>query len=274
MAPLHADRHEISPAAFAQLEGLPEHRRVLEAVLSYFRPTATGAWVAGSVARGGMDEESDLDVGICFASASERQAVWETRLEWEIAPWFHRFDADHVKPFFVIYLFSPKVKADIPLYLLDDLPGPEGAPYVLAWDDTGRLHDWAANTAVAGAAVVDWSTAIHEDERFWAWLVYSLQHIRRGELYSIASEFASLRDIVEQWQARLEGRPRFSIRRAEQLGDTSELGELFPRPERASLKNALVKLIAIHDRQRSQLDLCWRTSDAAREQIRRWVDEL
>src|SRR4051794_19310969 len=261
------------PAVFARVDGLPEHHRVLAAILQYFRPSAAGAWVSGSVARGGMDEESDIDVGICFASEAERRAAWETRFDWEIAPWFHRFDADHVKPFFVIYLFSPKVKADIPLYTLDDLPGPEGGPYVLAWDHTGRLREWASG-AVPAEEPVDWSTAVHEEERFWAWLVYSLQHIRRGELYSIASEFAALRDIVEQWQARLEGRSRFSIRRAEQLGDTSELGDLFPRPERESLKNALQKLIAIHDRQRSQLDLPWRTSDAAREQIRRWLDEL
>jgi len=246
---------------------------VLEAILAHFRPSAAGAWVSGSVARGGMDEESDVDVGVCFASAAERLAVWEKRLDWEIAPWFHRFDADHVKPFFVIYLFSPKVKADIPLYTFDDLPGPEGGPYVLAWDDTGRLHTWA-NAASSPDEPVDWSTAIHEDERFWAWLVYSLQHIRRGELYSIASDFAALRDIVEQWQARLEGRPRFSIRRAEQLGDTSELGKLFPQPDHASLKQALLKLVALHDRQRAHLDLPWRTSDEARDRIRRWIEEL
>jgi hypothetical protein len=246
---------------------------VLEAVLAHFRPSAVGAWVSGSVARGGMDEESDLDIGICFVSAAERQAAWETRLDWEIAPWFHRFDADHVKPFFVIYLFSPKVKADIPLYTFDDLPAPDGGPYVLAWDDTGRLREWA-DAAVPVDDPADWSTAVHEDERFWAWLVYSLQHIRRGELYSIASDFPALRDIVEQWQARLEGRPRFTTRRAEQLGDTSALGELFPRPEHASLKEALLKLIAIHDRQRAELDLQWRTTDEAREQIRRWVEEL
>src|SRR3954451_13096855 len=189
------------PAVFAHLERLPEHRRVLTAILRYFRPSAVGAWVSGSVARGGMDEESDVDVGICFATDAERQAAWEARLDWEIAPWFHRFDADHVKPFFVIYLFTPKVKADIPLYTLGDLPEADGVPYVLAWDDTGRLHEWATAVVPAGCAV-DWSPAVHEDERFWAWLVYSVQHIRRGELYSIATEFAALRDIVEQWQVR------------------------------------------------------------------------
>ncbi len=194
------------PAVFEHVAALPEHRRVLAAILGHFRAAAAGAWVSGSIARGGMDEESDVDVGICFATEAERRAAWEARLDWEIAPWFHRFDADHVKPFFVIYLFTPKVKADIPLYTFDDLPGPDGGPYALAWDDTGRLREWA-NAAIPADEAVDWSPAVHEDEQFWAWLVYSVQHIRRGELYSIASEFAALRDVAEQWQARLEGRP-------------------------------------------------------------------
>ena len=257
--------------------------------------------MAGSVAYGGMDEESDLDVGICFAGDAGRDEAWERRWDWEIAPWLHRFDADHVKPYFVIYLFEPAaqppvrdsgpvegvrgnrevprgrgdrvIKTDIPLYTLDDLPAAEGGPYVLAWDDTGRLARWAAS-AVPPPAEVDWTPAVHEEERFWAWLVYSLQHVRRGEYYSIAGDFWYLRDVVEQWEARLAGLPRFAIRRAERALDTAELAELFPRPERAELARALRRLIEIHDRQRAQLDLPWRTSEAARARIRAWIAEL
>jgi predicted nucleotidyltransferase len=258
---------------FRHVEGLPEHRRVLAAVFDFFRPQAPGAWVSGSVASGGMDAESDLDVGILFANEASREAAWARRWDWQIAPWFHRFDADHVRPYFVIYLFDPRVKTDIPLYTPGDLPAPAGGPYVLAWDDTGWLATWAAR-AVPGDEVPDWAPAVHEEERFWAWLVYSVQHVRRGEYYSIASDFWYLRDIVEQWQARLEGRPRFAIRRAERLGETRELAELFPRPERADLKRALLRLVDLHDRQRAQLELPWRTSEDGRRRIRRWVQEL
>jgi hypothetical protein len=220
-----------------------------------------------------MDEESDLDVGVCFGDEAAREAAWERRWEWDIAPWFLRFDADHVKPYFVIYLYDPKVKVDISLHTPNDLPAPEGGPYVLAWDDTGRLADWAA-VAVPPPPEVDWSTAVHEDERFWAWLVYSLQHVRRGEYYSIAGDFPYLRDVVEQWAARLAGQPRFSIRRAERRLDTAELAELFPRPERNELKRALLKLIELHERQRAQVDADWRTSDEARSRITAWIEEL
>jgi len=264
---------DIRDAAYQHLSELPEHRRVLAAVLEYFRPQAVGGFVSGSVARGGMDAESDLDVGICFADAAARDRAWAERWDWPIAPWFHRFDADHVKPHFVIYLFDPRVKTDIPLYTVDELPPPDGGPYVVAWDDTGRLDEWAA-CAVPPDQTVDWSPAVHEEERFWAWLVYSLQHVRRGEYYSIAGDFPVLRDIVEQWQARLDGLSEFTYRRAESRLDTSELGQLFPAPDRDELTQAMLRLIAMHDRQRAQLDLPWRTTEDARARIRAWIAEL
>ena len=264
---------EVRGEAFRNVGGLPEHERVLRAVLEFFRPQAVGAFVTGSTAAGGMDEESDLDVGIVFASDAERDAAWERRWDWEIAPWFHRFDADHVKPYFVIYLFEPRVKADLPLYTVDELPPPAGGPYVVAWDDTGRLDEWAPG-AVPAPDEPDWSTAVHEEERLWAWLVYSVQHVRRGEYYSIAGDFGALRDVVEQWQARLAGLREFTYRRAEQRVDTSELARLFPGPDRTELKQAMLALIDLHDRQRAQLDLQWRTTEQARARIRQWVADL
>src|SRR5215207_3607167 len=47
-----------------------------------------------------------------------------------------------------------------------------------------------------------------------------------GEHYAIAADFEPLRDIVEQWQARLAGHPAFTIRRTETLFDTTDLAQL------------------------------------------------
>ncbi|WP_410789623.1 nucleotidyltransferase domain-containing protein [Kribbella sp. C-35] len=264
---------EVRETVYGHMAELLEHGRVLGAVLDFFRPRAVGAFVCGSVARGGMDKESDLDIGIVLPDATVRDAVWAERWDWEIAPWFHRFDADHVKPYFVIYLYEPRIKADISLYTPDELPHAEGGPYVIAWDDAGRLDDWA-QSAVPTEQAVDWSPAMHEEERFWAWVIYCVQHVRRGEYYAIAADFEPLRDIVEQWQARLAGHPAFTIRRTETLFDTTDLAQLFPTPDRADLKRALLKLIDLHDQQRAQLNLPWRTTETARERIRRWVTEL
>jgi hypothetical protein len=263
----------IDGTVYEHVAALPDHRRVLEAVLTYFRgdPDATGGWVSGSLARGDTDEYSDLDVGVCFTDGRAREAAWGHRWDWQMAPWFHRFDADHVRPYFVIYLFEPGVKADIALYVRGDLPPPEGGPYSVAWDDTGELAEWAARRP---EEEVDWSTAAHEDERFWAWTYYCLRHIQRGELYEVASELSWLRGIVESWRARLVGHPQFRYRRAEAHYDVAELAETFPAPNRKSLKAALLKLIELHERQRASVTAEWRTTEGARERIRGMVEAL
>jgi hypothetical protein len=269
----------VDRTVYEHVAALPDHGRVLEALLRYFRgdPDAVGAWVSGSLARGDVDEFSDLDVGVCFRDDRSREAAWGHRWDWPIAAWFHRFDADHVRPYFVIYLFDAAgeagtpVKADIALYVPEDLPPPEGGPYRLAWDDTGELASWAARRP---EAAVDWSSAAHEDERFWAWTYYCLRHIQRGELYEVASELWWLRGIVEAWRARLMGHPEFRYRRAEAYYDVAELAETFPAPERKSLKGALLKLIDLHERQRTAVEADWRTTDGARRRIRGMVEAL
>lgn len=265
---------DVNAEVYRHLEDLPEHRRLLTTVLEFFRSDAPACLVAGSVARGGMDEHSDLDVHLIFADQAARERVWQQRWDWEIGPWLHRFDADHVIPYFVIYVFESGVRVDLPMHTADHLPPAAGGPYALAWDDTGRIgDDWLAG-AMPDEGSPDWSTAVHEEERFWAWLVYCVQHIRRGEHYEIAAAFRLLRDVAEQWQARLAGRTHFTSRRAEQSLDLSELSQLFPSPDRAELRQALLTLIGIHDRQRARLNLPWRTSEQARATIRQWVSEL
>ena len=75
-----------------------------------------------------MDQDSDLDIGIFFGNPTDREKTWKNRWDWSVAPWFHRFDADHIKPHFVIYLFESNIKADINLYVQAELPGAGGAP--------------------------------------------------------------------------------------------------------------------------------------------------
>jgi len=54
-----------------------------------------------------------------------------------------------------------------------------------------------------------------------------------------------------------------------------EFAELFPRPERESLKRGLLKLIEVHETQRERISgVEWRTRPEGRERIRRWIEEL
>ena len=202
--------------------------------------------------------------------------AWVSRWSWDIARWFHRFDADHVKPHFVIYLFEPGVKADLALYTLDDLPAVEGRPYRCVWDARGELERWTENDQCAAACRPRLGPGVvHEDERFWAWMFYVWQHIDRGEYYHVASEIAALRNIVEQWGARLAGTPRFEHRRLEQRPDSGadleRLGAMFPDPERGVQRRACLSMIELQNELRSRVSERvapeWTTTASARERI-------
>lgn len=254
-----------------------ELQAALDRVEAFFRGVSgvVGMYVAGSIATGLADEHSDLDVGVFFADEETRELAWAERWAWDLGPWFHRFDADHVRPYFVIYLLDSGVKVDIPLNTVDYPPTPEGAPYEVLWDETGEVTRWveAANSGRVKLAP-DWSDAPHEEERFWAWIYYSILHMRRGEYYDLAWDFHMLRNIVETWHARLRGESFFNVRRVHP-DIVRELADLFPRPERESLKHALLRLIGLHEEQRQQIDgVDWPTLPEGRERIKRWVEEL
>jgi hypothetical protein len=261
---------------------LPDHHRVLKAVLGFFEKTAgtTGAYLSGSTAAGRMDEDSDLDVGVLFSSPASRQAAWEKRWDWEIAPWFHRFDADHIKPYFVIYFFEPLIKADINLYIASDLPPYEGGPYEVLWDDIGELGYWQEKNKPSQDLTPDWSNVVHEDERFWAWMLYLYSHVHRGEYYHTAGEFPALRDILEQWAARLAGQTGFKSRYLEEFPYADPLFEnnLFPKPDLESLKvsmqDAMAVQIFLRRKISQQLGVGWITTDGAIEKIASLVGAL
>jgi hypothetical protein len=262
----------------------PDHERVLERVVRFFQDqsAAVGGCVSGSVARRAADEYSDLDVAIFFADEQRRDDAWRTRWEWEIEPWFHRFDADHVRPHLVIYLFEPGVKADLLLHLVTDPPTPGGAPYEVLWDTSGNVGKWveASNSGRQQNLPPDWGDAAHEEERIWAWIYWCVRHAQRGEYYDVADDFQALRAIVEAWHARLCGNAFFDLRRVHEREPETmhRFADLFPRPTRESLKQALRVLIEIHDQQREEVDrslgIEWRTTAEARERIRQLVDVL
>jgi hypothetical protein len=259
------------------------HQAVLDNIVQFFQryPGAIGGCVSGSVARGITDEYSDLDVAVFFVDEGSREQAWGARWGWEIAPWFHRFDADHIKPHFVIYYFEPGVKADLPLLLATDPPTPGGAPYEVLWDATGDVAKWVdASNSGRRDLPPDWSDAAHEDERIWAWIYYCARHVQRGEYYDVSCDFHMLREIVEVWHARLEGKAFFDVRRVhEREPETMELfAPLFPAPTYEAQRLALGRLLEIHDRQRAEVDATeqieWRTSHEGRARIRALVDAL
>lgn len=261
---------------------LAEHNRVLQAILKFFYDVhgVIGCFLSGSMATNEMDEDSDLDIGVVFQSADDREIVWQKRLDWEIAPWFHRFDADHIKPYFVIYLFEPQIKADINLYLESELPPVAGGPYTIVWDQGSRLDTWIESLGERKENDLNWREAVHEDERFWGWSFYVYGHLHRGEYYHIASDFSALRDIIERWVARLAGYPGFSTRHLEDKEYCRRLlqYDLFPKPVRESLKASMLEAIEAQLMLRREIGekigLTWKTTDKAIEKITKLIENL
>lgn len=261
---------------------LPDHDQLLQSVLGFFYeiPGVTGCFLSGSMSTLEMDEDSDLDVGVVFRSAEDRESIWRKRWEWEIAAWFHRLDADHIKPYFVIYFYEPQIKGDINLYVEGDLPPVKGGPYTIVWDHEGVLDTWQRKLPKPVSSAPNWEEVVHEDERFWAWSFYVYGHLHRGEYYHIADEISALRDVVEQWAARLGGNAEFSTRHLEKKEFAESLFEydLFPKPERESLKASMLDLIEIQLKMRKEiqdiLGIDWKTSEDAIEKISTLIESL
>ena len=265
------------------LSHLPNHKKLFEYLVAYFknRPEITGAFLGGSGAVGNMDRFSDLDFGFVCSSAETREKIFEERFEWPLQGWFHRMDADHIKPHFIIYLFEPEIHVDLVFYSPEDLPTAAGAPYSILWDQTGKLEAWSHQVNAETSPKPDWSNVVHEDERFWTWIHFAWGHIARGELYDISSQLEFFRAIPHAWQARLDGRAYFSARRFEQRGGkefVEKMRRTYSGPELSTLKTALLALIEIHNLQRASLDASlkpqWKTTSIAREKITQLVKEL
>lgn len=265
----------MDPSRIAATSRLPDHDAVLQSILSFFKntPGVAGCFLGGSTAANLMDADSDLDIGIVMQDAEALDAVWQRRWDWNIAPWFHRFDADHIRPYFVIYLFEPRIKADIGFCLKDKLPPLEAGPFVVVWDSDGALNRWFGTAAKPAAPGVSWQAAVHEDERFWAWLFCLYSHLHRGEYYNCAYEFPVVRDILEQWHARLAGFRRFNTRRMEENAALNRLPRqgLFPTPDKESIKACLQRAIEEQLILRKEIEgllgPVWKTSSRAIEKI-------
>jgi hypothetical protein len=273
----------VNPETFKYMNSLPEHRKLCSDILAFFNEQhgITGAFISGSGASGGMDVYSDLDLGFLCSSDEEREKIWLKRFDWILPSWFHRMDADHVKPYFIIYLFEPSIHVDLVFYTKENLPPQAGGPFTLAFEKDKQLETWFSEVNTPLKSLVDWSNVVHDEERMWTWIHYAWCHIARGEYYDIASEFAFLRKIPHCWFAKLKGIDQFNSRRLEAKGESQFIEKMslcYPMPDRVSLKEALLNLIEIHNDQREQVNKLiypkWKTSEASRDKITKLVSDL
>ena len=103
------------------------------------------------------------------------------------------------------------------------------------------LEKWRAAIDSADRSLIPWSNILHEEERYWAWLFYLYGRENRGEYYNGAVEFPVIRNIHEQWIARLAGKAGFTLRRVESATYYPDITQvyLFPTPNKDLLKEAM-----------------------------------
>lgn len=145
-------------------------------------------FLAGSYGRRQNDPYSDMDVALVFADEATRDRAWRQRREFAQSVMQYvpakSFDAEHVRPYFHIALYSNGSKADYRYELQDDLiPTP--------WDrDIHILKDhnrWAEQyqAACARALLPQPQLTAAElsalDERFWIMLWDAFRLLLRGD---------------------------------------------------------------------------------------------
>ena len=268
---------------FIHMSELSEHKALCQKLLTYFseQKEVVGAFISGSGVSGDMDYHSDLDLGFVCKDDNAKEEIWKKRFEWPLQDWFHRMDADHVKPYFIIYLFNPYIHVDLAFYTTENLPPQAGGPYSIAFDKTKQLSSWISRANEPYFENPDWTNVVHEEERFWTWTHYSWCHVGRGEYYDIAADFGMLRNILHKWHSRLNGNENFNSRRLEHRGEQEFIEQMtpcFPKPNKVEMKSALLNLIKIHNIQRAQVENLvqpeWTTTQIARERITQLVREL
>lgn len=145
-------------------------------------------FLAGSFGRRTEDAYSDLDVALVFADEQRREWAWQKRREFvqSVMPYVpaRSFDAEHIRPFFHVSLYSNGCKADYRYETQETLrPNP--------WDKDIRIlkdtEKWAENFQLTSGQQLfprphmstEELTAL--DNRFWVmfWDVYRL--LLRGD---------------------------------------------------------------------------------------------
>lgn len=266
---------------YKAFEKCPDHKKLMAELLKCFygMEGITGAFLSGSGVTGKTDEFSDIDLGFLCQDEKTREKIWSQRWNWPLPNWFHRFDADHVKAFFIIYFFYPNIHVDLPLYVKKDLPPAEAGPFLIIWDKNKELEKWQNEIKDVPTNEVNWNSVVHEDERFWAWLHYCSSHIARNENYCIAMDFDMLRNIVENWHAKLNGLSHFNSRYFEQSSIFLDpLRKCFPGLSKTELKEAMLTLIHIQKEQRQKIKetvkVQWKTSETGIDKIENFVKSL
>ena len=145
-------------------------------------------FLAGSYGRRENDPYSDMDVALVFNDELARDRAWQQRREFAQSVMQYvpakSFDADHVRPYFHIALYSNGTKADYRYELMVELtPNPWDRDIRILKDQDGWAEQYQADCARAllpqPQLTATELTAL--DERFWIMLWDAFRLLLRGD---------------------------------------------------------------------------------------------
>ena len=145
-------------------------------------------FLSGSFGRRADDAFSDVDIALVYGSAAERNAAWAERREFvrAVNPYVavRSFDADHVRPFLHVVLYSNGTKADYRFETTDSLAPNPADRELRVLKDSGR---WAETFQVASSRLAPAQPYISPadlsilDDRFWVMFWDVLRLLKRGD---------------------------------------------------------------------------------------------
>lgn len=201
----------------------------------------------GSMASGGFDEESDLDLALVVQPEAHANVMAE-RLAFSgrLGALLAAFTGEHVgEPRLLICLYGPPLlHVDLKFVSTDNL-GSFSEPPLLLWArdmPAFRSHLDATPVGQAGRSA-QWF-----EDRAWLWLHYSATKVRRGEYFEALSGLDFFRDVVLGPMLRRNAgeRPR-GLRRIESSpGARERLLPTLATYDRAAIVEALRRSISLY----------------------------
>ena len=229
---------------------LPDlHKKMLDRVVATVRddPRFEALLASGSLAAGGFDEQSDLDL-ILVVSAEAEVATMAARREFAagLGELLAAFSGEHVgEPRLLICLYGlPLLHVDLKFVTADDLGSFTERPLVLwAHEDAGLRHRLDSIEIKPAGHTAQWF-----EDRTWLWLHYSATKMRRGEYFEALSGLDFFRDVVLGPMLRRNAgeRPR-GLRRIE--GNPGARDRLLPTLaayDRTAIADALRRTIVLY----------------------------
>lgn len=270
------------------LDRLPQHRELLERVFARFRDDirAVGLVLGGSLAQGGADFYSDVDLYVVVRDGAFADVFAERNSTAEAvgSPLFN-FAVDPVPGGSTdqIVVYDGPVKFDFMYLRESDLrPHPRWDGCVVLKDTHGRVGSVVARSEALGPPRPRAEDLSELNQKFWTWCWYAFGKIERGELWEALDGLHSIRSLalvpLLDWTAE---RPHEGYRRLERKTNREQAARLSATvaPVRATSLHAALRaeVELFRELRAAVLDRYGLTIDLAHEEVlesemsRRWA---